>query len=77
MKTGKALRLGSLVEWKWRGHIVKGKIQRIYQKRIEVELRGARYVRNGSAEKPAYLILSAAGNEVLKLSSEVRRSTRL
>ncbi|MBX3016337.1 MAG: DUF2945 domain-containing protein [Bdellovibrionaceae bacterium] len=74
MKAKPKLRPGSSVCWNWRDLVVTGTVKRVYHERVELELRGTRYVRNGTPERPAYLITSAAGNDVLKLASEVRRA---
>lgn len=74
MKTLKSFDVGSMVQWIWMGRPVKGTVKKIYLKSVTKVLRGHTYKRNGSAEKPAYLIKSAAGSEVLKLHTELRRS---
>lgn len=39
-------------------------------------IKGKKIVRNGSPENPAVLVLSDAGNEALKLMSELTRSIK-
>lgn len=68
------LRPGRSVRWKWRDRVVTGTIKRVYRERVELELRGARYVRNASPARPAFLVTSAAGNDVLKSVTELRAS---
>ncbi|WP_413289227.1 DUF2945 domain-containing protein [Bdellovibrio sp. HCB337] len=75
-KITKTFNIGSKVQWIWMGRPVKGTIKKIYLKPVSKELRGHLYKRNGSAERPAYLIKSEAGSEVLKIHSELRRTTR-
>jgi hypothetical protein len=71
MKT-KPHNIGTKVQWIWMGRPVKGTIKNIYLKRVTKELRGHIFKRNGSPERPAYLVKSEAGSEVLKLHSELR-----
>lgn len=74
MKRTKSFDIGAPVQWIWMGRPVKGTVKKIYLKPVTKVLRGHAYTRNGSTEKPAYLIKSAAGNDVLKLHTELRRS---
>jgi hypothetical protein len=74
MKTiGKVFPIGAEVQWTWMGRPVKGKILKIFVKPVSRTLRGHEFKRNGSPEKPAYLIRSAAGSDVLKLHTELRK----
>ncbi len=56
------------------GRVVKGSIKQIYFKPVAKTFRGTEFRRNGSKEKPAYLIKSEAGSEILKLHSELKNS---
>jgi hypothetical protein len=76
MKSAKTFKIGSNVQWNWMGRSVHGAVKKIYFKPITKVLRGHTYTRNGSFEKPAYLIKSKAGNEVLKLHTELRDSKK-
>ena len=67
-------RKGSKISWKWAGGIVHGKIEEVYQGPIEKEIKGKRIKRNGSVEKPAYLVKSEAGNFALKLHTELHKA---
>ena len=57
--------------WKWAGGIIKGTVEEIYTGPIEKEIKGKKIKRNGSVEKPAYLVRSEAGNYALKLHTEL------
>lgn len=70
------LAVGSNVCWNWRGRVVKGRVKKIIPRRIEMQIRGARYVRNGSPESPAYLVVSEAGSDVLKAATELKSAPR-
>lgn len=59
------------VYWKWAGGIVHGTVEEIYQGPVEREIKGKKIKRNGSVEKPAYLVKSEAGNLALKLQTEL------
>jgi hypothetical protein len=64
-------KVGSTVKWKWMGGYVDGTVVEIHFGPIEKELKGKKIKRNGSVEKPAYLVKSQAGNFALKLHSEL------
>lgn len=67
----KNFRKGSKVEWKWAGGTVTGTVEEIYKESVTKVIKGSKIVRHGSAEKPAYLVKSAAGNIALKLHTEL------
>lgn len=62
---------GSSVQWHWLGHAIEGVVLDVYTEPTIREIKGKRIKRNGSEENPAYLVKSAAGNEALKLGSEL------
>lgn len=62
---------GSKVEWKWLGRPIQGTVQKSFTEPVVKVIRGKRIKRNGSKEKPAYLVKSSAGNLALKLESEL------
>jgi hypothetical protein len=68
----KSFAIGAKVQWVWMGRPVKGTVKKIYFKPISKELRGHVFKRNGSEEKPAYLVKSEAGSDVLKSHTELR-----
>lgn len=67
----KPFRLNQKVSWKWLGGSVEGKVREIYFEPVVKVLKGKAIKRNGSKEKPAYLVQSEAGNFALKLHSEL------
>ena len=64
----------SKITWKWAGGIIHGTVEEIFQGPIEKEIKGKMIKRNGSVEKPAYLVKSEAGNYALKLHTELTES---
>lgn len=64
-------KLGQNIKWKWAGGVIDGKIEEVYFAPIEKEIKGKKIKRNGSNEKPAYLVRSEAGNIALKLHTEL------
>lgn len=71
-KVQKPFELGSCVSWNFRGHAVKGTIQKIFLKRVEKEFRGTMYVRVGSQARPAYQVKTISGKDVLKSHTELK-----
>ncbi|WP_291516376.1 DUF2945 domain-containing protein [Bdellovibrio sp. ArHS] len=61
----------SKVEWQWLGRSIKGHVVEVFKKPVTLEIKGKKITRNGSPEKPAYLVVSEAGNEALKLETEL------
>lgn len=70
MKT-KKYRVKSKVTWKWLGRSIHGILMEVHLTSVSRTLKGKKITRNGSAENPAYLVCSEAGNEALKLQSEL------
>jgi len=62
---------GQAIQWKWLGDLIDGTVQEIYFEPVVREIKGKKIKRNGSPEKPAYLVLSRAGNLALKLETEI------
>lgn len=62
---------GTKVSWKWFGGTVDGVVEDVFQGPVEREIKGSKIKRNGSVEKPAYLVRSEAGNIALKLHTEL------
>ncbi len=65
---------GQKVFWKWMGREIFGEILEIHLGPIEKTLKEKIIKRNGSVEKPAYLVRSEAGNLALKLHTELSAS---
>jgi hypothetical protein len=72
----KAFRIGARVQWKWLGGLVNGKIKKIYLKPVIRVIKNKSIKRNGSPEKPAYLVQSEAGNYALKLQTELVKAPK-
>jgi hypothetical protein len=68
-------KIGSKVEWKWLGNVIKGVVREIHFESVTKVIKGKSIKRNGSKDKPAYLVESNAGNIALKLGSELNKTT--
>ena len=66
-----AHRVGSDVSWSWGSGTAEGKTIERFEKRVQRTLKGAKVVKNGSADNPAFLIEQEDGARVLKLGSEL------
>lgn len=64
-------KVGAKIQWKWLGNIIDGKVEEVFMGPIEKEIKGKKIKRNGSVERPAYLVRSEAGNIALKLHTEL------
>lgn len=62
------------VFWKWMGREIHGYVVEVYFGPVVKEIKGKYIKRNGSVEKPAYLVKSEAGNLALKLHTELNIS---
>ncbi len=71
-KKSNVFRIGDKIQWQWMGRSIEGIVKEIYFEAISKEIKGAKIKRNGSAENPAYLVQSNAGNIALKLHSELQ-----
>lgn len=71
MKNKEAYKIGDKITWKWAGGIIKGQIEEVHFGPIEKMIKGSLIKRNGSVEKPAYVVRSEAGNIALKLHTEL------
>ena len=67
----KPFEVGQKVKWKWMGSDIEGVVEEVFFGPIEKEIKGKSIKRNGSVEKPAYLVKSKAGNFALKLHTEL------
>lgn len=68
-------RKSSKVVWTWLGKPVQGTVEEVFHESVTKTIKGKKITRHGSAEKPAYLVKSAAGNTALKLETELRPSS--
>ena len=69
--------IGAKIEWKWLGSVIDGVVEHIYFEPVVQEIKGKRIKRNGSPDKPAYLVRSAAGNLALKMESELAPRSKI
>ena len=67
---------GAKVQWKWLGRSILGIIVESFEQPVTREIKGKKIKRNGSKENPAYLVKSDAGNEALKLGSELSPASK-
>jgi len=67
----KPYKINAKVQWKWLGGVIEGHVVEVYFKPVEKMIKGKKIKRNGSKEKPAYLVQSKAGNFALKLHTEL------
>lgn len=68
-------RAGDRVQWRWGAHMAEGVVREVFTERVEVTIKGARIVRNGEPDNPAYLIVQDNDAKVLKKHSEVFRAS--
>jgi len=68
-----AYKIGDHVSWKWAGGVVKGQVEEVHFAPIERVIKQSKIKRNGSVEKPAYVVKSEAGNIALKLHTELEK----
>lgn len=62
------------VGWKWGFGFAQGKVIEVRTERTEIESKGKRIVRNGTADNPAVIIVQDNGTKVLKLASELQKA---
>ena len=65
---------GDRVKWKWGAHWAEGVVSEVFTERVERVIKGARIVRKGEPDNPAYLIVQDNAAEVLKKHSELFRA---
>lgn len=66
-------RIGARVTWMWSGRPIHGKVVEVHFERVQKSIKGKLITRIGSPERPAYLVVSDAGNEALKLATELQK----
>ena len=64
-------RKGSKVSWSWGSGTATGKVEERFDRRVQRTLKGAKVVKNGTADNPAYLIEQDNSTKVLKRGSEL------
>ena len=70
-----AYQTNSKVEWDWGDGTAEGYVREVFREKVTRTLDGAEVTRNGSQDDPAYIIEQQDGDKVLKLHSEVRKSS--
>jgi hypothetical protein len=65
---------GDRVRWKWGARWAEGAVREVHAGRVERVIKGARIVRNGEADNPAYLIVQDNDAQVPKKHSELFRA---
>lgn len=71
-----AFKKSSRVQWKWLGRVIPGVVVEVHEAPVTIEIKGKKIKRNGSKEKPAYLVESDAGNRALKLETELTKRAK-
>lgn len=71
-----AFEVGQSVIWKWMGNEIYGVVVEAHFAPVIKEIKGKMIKRNGSVEKPAYLVKSEAGNFALKLHTELIKNDK-
>lgn len=61
------------MQWRWGAHMAEGVVREVFTDRVERTIKGARVVRNGEPDNPAYLIQQKSSAEVIKKHSELFR----
>ncbi len=69
--------VGDPVEWRWMSYLIEGVVEEVFFAPVTRTIKGKNIRRNGSPEKPAYLVRSDAGNIALKLATELQRRQKI
>lgn len=64
-------RKGQAVTWKWGKGTAHGKVEERFERRVQRTIEGARIVKNGTKDNPAYLVSQDDGGKALKRGSEL------
>lgn len=67
-------KVGAKVRWKWLGRPIDGTVEEVHFGPVTKLIKGKSIKRNGSKDKPAFLVRSEAGNLALKLLSELTKA---
>lgn len=59
------------IVWKWGAHMARGHVIEGFERRVQRTIEGARIVRRGTSENPAYLVETDDGKQALKRGSEL------
>lgn len=64
-------RKGQKISWNWGAHKGHGHIVERFERRVQRTIEGARIVRRGTPENPAYVVETEEGKRALKRGSEL------
>lgn len=64
-------RKGQKISWSWGAGKAHGRVVEHFARRVQRTIEGAKIVRIGRAENPAYLVETDDGKRALKLGSEL------
>lgn len=63
--------VGDKVKWRWGGGEAHGEVRAVFTHKVTRMIKGAEITRNATADEPAYEIVQADGDHVLKSQSEI------
>jgi hypothetical protein len=69
------MKVNDTVAWAWVNGIAEGVVVEVCLQRTEIVSKGKKIVRNGTPSNPALIISHQSGNPVLKLQSEVQKTS--
>ena len=64
-------RKGQAVTWHWGNGTAHGKVEERFDRRVQRTIKGAKIVKVGTKENPAYLVVQEDGGTALKRGSEL------
>ena len=70
------MKSGDHIAWKYASGLAEGVVKSVHTEPIEITSKGKHIKRNGTTDNPALVIEHKSGNDVLKLESEVQKTTR-
>ena len=69
--SGNSFRKGQKISWHWGAHSAHGHVVERFERRVQRTIEGARIVRRGTVDNPAYLVETDDGKRALKRGSEL------
>lgn len=66
-----SFRKGQHVSWNWGAHKAHGHVAERFERQVQRTIEGARIVRRGTTDNPAYLVETEEGKKALKRGSEL------
>lgn len=66
---------GDRVSWSWGNGRAQGKVEKTYTSKITRKIKGTEVTKNGTEDNPAVYIEQDDGGAVLKLASEVQKTS--